>query len=109
LDHRAIHIEKQGPQGAHIFGNAKSSVGPPTGRHPGQQATHETPSPHRYFKCKQTPGLWKHTTGPITFTLVVDNFGVKYEHQEDINHLNACNKKKYELTIDWDGNLYCRI
>ena len=66
-------------------------------------------APHGYFKCKQTPGLWKHTTRPITFTLVVNEFGVKYECQEDIDHLIVCIKKKYELTINWDGNLYCRI
>ena len=67
------------------------------------------PAPHRYFECKQIPGLWKHTTRPITFTLVVDDFGLKYKRQEDIDHLITCIKKKYELTIDWDGDLYCGI
>ena len=66
-------------------------------------------APHRYFECKQTPSLWKHTTRPIIFTLVVNDFGIKYEQQEDIDHLIACIKKKYELTIDWDGDLYCGI
>ena len=31
-----------------------------------------------YAPCQQTPVLWKHTSRPITFTLCVDNFGVKY-------------------------------
>ncbi len=66
-------------------------------------------APHGYFECKQTSGLWKHTTHPISFTLVVDNFGMKYTHQQDINHLIMCIKEKYELTEDWDGNLYCSI
>jgi hypothetical protein len=57
----------------------------------------------------QTPGLWKHATRPISFTLVVNDFGVKYMHQEDINHFIMCIKEKYELTKDWDGNLYCGI
>ena len=26
----------------------------------------------------RTPALWKHATKPITFSLIVDNFGVKY-------------------------------
>jgi hypothetical protein len=55
------------------------------------------------------PGLWKHATQPISFTLVVDNFGVKYMHQEDTEHLIKCIKEKYELTMDWDGNFYCGI
>ncbi len=33
--------------------------------------------PHGYYKCVNTSGLWRHTTSPITFSLVVDNFGVK--------------------------------
>ena len=31
-----------------------------------------------YTLCTLTPGLWKHKIRPISFTLVVDNFGVKY-------------------------------
>ena len=34
--------------------------------------------PHGYYEAKHTPGLWKHTTNPVQFTLVVDDFGVKY-------------------------------
>ncbi len=64
---------------------------------------------HGYFKCAHTPGLWRHATRPITFMLVVDDFGVKYTWQEDINHLIECIKKKYKLTKDWDGDLYCGI
>ena len=56
-----------------------------------------------------TPGLWKHTSRPILFTLVVDDFGVKYTRQEDINHLIGCIKEKYQLTEDWTGNLCCGI
>ncbi len=29
--------------------------------------------------------------------------------QEYINHLIKCINKKYELTKDWDGDLYCGI
>jgi hypothetical protein len=66
-------------------------------------------APHGYFECTHMPRLWKHTTQPISFTLVVDDFGVKYTHQEDIEHLIKCIKEKYELTMDWDGDLYCSI
>ena len=30
-----------------------------------------------YVPFKHTPGMWRHTTCPITFTLAVDNFGIK--------------------------------
>ena len=31
-----------------------------------------------YRQSTTTPGLWTHDTRPISFTLVVDDFGVKY-------------------------------
>ena len=34
--------------------------------------------PAGYFKVQHTPGLWKHVSRPIQFSLVVDDFGVKY-------------------------------
>jgi hypothetical protein len=51
-------------------------------------------APYGYLKCKQTPGLWKHETCPISFTLIVDNFGMKYSREEDITHLIKCIKEK---------------
>jgi hypothetical protein len=67
-------------------------------------------APHGYYECKHTPGLWKHTSRPISFTLVVDDFGVKYEQKEDVNHLITALKDKYKkLSEDWSGDLYCGI
>lgn len=34
--------------------------------------------PHGYYPSKRTPGLWFHEERPISFTLVVDDLGVKY-------------------------------
>ena len=34
-----------------------------------------------------TPCMWWHQTRPLQLSLVVDNFGVKYELQEGITHL----------------------
>ncbi len=65
--------------------------------------------PHGYYKCANTPGLWKHKMRPIAFTLVVDDIGVKYIKKEHANHLIWCIKQKHELTKDWAGNLYCGI
>jgi hypothetical protein len=35
-------------------------------------------APFGYYLALHTPGLWLHKTGAISFTLVVDDFPVKY-------------------------------
>ena len=44
-------------------------------------------APYGYKPCKHTPGLWKHDTKPIMFTLVVDDFGCKYINEKDFEDL----------------------
>ncbi len=66
-------------------------------------------APFGYQECKNTPGLWYHETRPITFTLVVDDVGVKYISKEDVDHLIVSLQSSYTLTEDWMGNLYCGI
>ena len=66
-------------------------------------------APFGYSECTETPGLWIHETRPISFTLVVDDFGVKYVNQADVDHLIASVKHTYTLTEDWSGDLYCGI
>ncbi len=56
--------------------------------------------PHGYYECANTPSLWKHSTCPIVFTLVIDNFGVKYVGKEHADHLMQCLKRDYEFTKD---------
>ena len=56
-----------------------------------------------YNPCPLTPGLWKHDTRPISFTLVVDDFGVKYVGAEHLQHLIKALKDAYEITVDMDG------
>ena len=34
--------------------------------------------PKGYYQCRHTPGLWRHKCRPILFSLVVDDFGIKY-------------------------------
>jgi hypothetical protein len=59
-----------------------------------------------YHPVKHTPGLYRHATRPITFTLVVDDFGVKYVGREHAEHLIATLRALYTITTDWDGALY---
>ena len=42
---------------------------------------------HGYAPCPRTPALWRHNTLPIVFTLVVDDFGVKYTGKHNADHL----------------------
>jgi len=65
--------------------------------------------PHGYYEVPHTPGLWKHVTRPIQFTLTVDDFGVKYTGKEHAQHLIDALNQHYKLEIDWDGKLYCGI
>ena len=57
-------------------------------------------APHGYYEVLHTPGLWKHTSLPVQFTLVVDDFGVKYQDQESVDHLISALKQEYEISID---------
>ncbi len=36
---------------------------------------------HGYYEVTHTPGLWKHISRPNSFTLVVENFGIKIHQQ----------------------------
>jgi hypothetical protein len=44
-------------------------------------------APFGYCPARQTPGLWLHKTLPISFTLVVDDFAVKYVSKQHAEHL----------------------
>ena len=44
-----------------------------------------------------------------TFTLVVDDFGVKYHNTTDALHIINSLKEQYSITIDWIGKLYIGI
>lgn len=62
-----------------------------------------------YKPVPRTAGLWKHETRELSFTLVVDDFGVKYEKEEDARHLEEALSKLYHVTTDWDGKLYVGV
>ena len=64
---------------------------------------------HGYYKAKHTEGLFLHKTRDISFTLVVDDFGVKYTKKEDVEHLLACLRTTYQMTADWEGKRYVGI
>ena len=62
-----------------------------------------------YRQSKLVPGLWKHDTRPIQFTLVVDNFGLKYINKDDVQHLQQVLEEHNKITTDWEGRRYIGI
>jgi hypothetical protein len=62
-----------------------------------------------YRPTTHTHGLWTHDNRPISFSLVVDDFGVKYVGREHAEHLMTCIKKNYNISSDWNGTAYCGL
>jgi hypothetical protein len=48
-------------------------------------------------------------TRDIYFSLIVDDFGVKYTKEEDVNHLIGVLGTKYKTHIDWSGTRFLGI
>jgi hypothetical protein len=65
--------------------------------------------PQGNYQCRHTPGLRRHKWSPILFSLVVDNFGVKYVGREHVDHLIAKVEQHYVFSKDWESKLYCSI
>jgi hypothetical protein len=66
-------------------------------------------SKHGYRPVPNTPCLLRHDTRDVVFSLVVDDFGIKYKHQADAEHLLLVLQELYTITIDWSGAKYCGI
>jgi hypothetical protein len=63
-------------------------------------------APAGYVPCTVTPGLWRHQHSNLMFSLVVDDFGIRYTNRDDVEQLLAVLQKEYKCTIDWEGNRY---
>jgi hypothetical protein len=61
---------------------------------------------HGYCQSSITPGLWRHNFCPLSFTLCVDNFGIKYVGPEQVEHLSGILKEHYKCSQDWSGARY---
>jgi hypothetical protein len=70
-----------------------------------------------YFQSDFTNRLWAHKSRPIQFALCVDDFGVKYMNNEDVEHLKAAltatnpetGKPMFEITVDKEGKQFCGL
>ena len=74
-----------------------------------QRLLEERLGKHGYYQSKTTPGFWKHKWRPISFSLIVDDFGVKYVGEEHVQHLLKILRKDYVVSTDWEGTKYSGI
>ena len=65
-----------------------------------QEQLEEWLEKHGYKLSKVTHGFWEHDIRPISFSLVVDDFIVKYAGQEHADHLIGVLKKNYDVSPD---------
>ena len=64
---------------------------------------------HEYYQSKLVPGLSKHKTRSIQFALVVDDFGIKCQQKQDVEHLMTDLRENYCIKDDWTRGKYIRI
>jgi hypothetical protein len=65
-------------------------------------------APFGYYPDRHITGLWLHKTRPIAFSLIVDDFAVKYMGKQHADHLRDALLQSYELTTDWEGKSILR-
>ena len=68
-----------------------------------QRLLEERLGAHGYHQSPTTPGFWTHEWRPISFSLIVDDFGVKYVREEHAKHLIGVLKEHYDISTDWEG------
>lgn len=61
---------------------------------------------HGYHQCPNTPCLFRHTSRNIFFTLVVDDFLIKYTDKADVEHLCTALRDKWDFEMDWAASTY---
>ena len=56
-----------------------------------------------YVQAKNTDGLCVHGLRNISFTLLVDDFGIQYTNRDDVNHLISVMRGKYKFKVDFNA------
>ncbi len=54
-----------------------------------------------YIQCVNTPCLFVHQTNGVAFTLVVDDFLIKYSDRKDVDHLLTALRELYTITTEF--------
>ncbi len=102
--------ERKPPKNRSIYIRAKRGMyGLPQAGLLANKLLEKCPNKQGYQQSKLVPGLWKHNTRRIQFTLVVNDFGVKYVGKNHAQHLKNTLEEHYILRCNWTGKRYIRI
>lgn len=66
-------------------------------------------APHGYEPIPHTDGMWQHKTKAAKLCLCVDDFGVKYYNEADVDHLITALEEHYKISTDWTGKHFCGL
>ena len=100
------HLEEYLSNGAILFEVTKGMYGLPQSGLLAQQRLVAHLAVHGYIQHDRVPCLFAHVTNGVTFTLVVDDFGIKYHAKEGVLHLIATLQNLYQIKVDWTGGKY---
>lgn len=87
----------------------KAMYGLPQAGYIAQQDLGKLLKANGFYECPRTPQVFRHETRNLTMSIVVDDFGVLYLKKEDVDWLLGVLGTKYELKVDWAGELYIGI
>ena len=62
-------------------------------------------APCGHHPVRFTPGLWIHKERKTTFSLAVDDFGIKCLEKKDLEHLKQALETKHTFTLDYSESL----
>ena len=94
------HMNEYEHNGAVLVAVHKGIYGLPQAGKLAQDRLVEHLAKHGYHQAANTPCLFKHDSNSVSFTLVVDDFGIKYTKAEDADHLLTVLRKLYIMTED---------
>lgn len=103
MDNHSLHSYVQ--QDAILFEVNKGMYGLPQAGLLAQQRLMAHLTIHGYHETS-TPCLFRHASNGTDFTLVVDDFGIKYSSRAGADHLIRTLQLLYVITIDWTGSTY---
>ena len=109
LSTASITTHQLGPylkNGSVLFEVTEGIYGLPQSGLLAQQRLIEHLAHHGYLQDNRVPCLFKHNTNGVTFTLVVDDIGIKYNTKESALHFIKTLEALYPINVDWSGNKY---
>ena len=64
---------------------------------------------HGFGQAQKTDGLFTQVLRDISFTLVVDDFGIKFTNEQDCDYLIKIMREKYKFKVDYEAKQYIGI